>query len=276
MTDEAQKDDFIITSAKGFEAPKKEPDFKVHSITGVADSLKPDFEITGLRGADEEGDFIVRGVGEVDSTHEDDFTLHETRTIQPVRREMPKTGQYVEVGEIDINNIPVFIDAETFQAMDSHLSSLRNTQTPYRELSGAPIGRYCVDSKGRNFIEILAYVPFSAPSSGKDIEIPAEEWIRANRITDEISSKGAQVAILGWIHSHPDFTPAPSDTDIGTTNTHFNQPFLTALIYDPFNRRIGAYELDGRGGLRNKGGIAITGNDKDLGSELSYCRAEHL
>ena len=95
-------------------------------------------------------------------------------------------------------------------------------------------------------------------------------------IVDEMREKGLEVVISGWTHSHPNFTPAPSDTDIRTTNTHFNQPFMTALIYDPFNRKIGIFELDGKGGLRNKGGIAITGENRNIAKKISYCKVAHL
>jgi len=271
---DTNKEDFIINTASGFESPKQKPDFQIHSVVGVADSLKPDFEIHGIE-TDEE-DFVIHGAREDKTAEEEDFTLHEVNTTQPTRKEMPRAGDFVEIGEVDLDNIPIFMDSETFQAMEEHLSSLRKTQTPYREMGGAPIGRYCVDSQGREFVEILAYIPFTAPSTGGDIEIPEREWYRVHMIVDEMREKGLEVVISGWTHSHPNFTPAPSDTDVNTTNTHFNQSFMSALIYDPYHRKIGAFELDGRGGLKNKGGIAITGENRNLARDISYCEEGHL
>lgn len=263
----SNEDDFRIDAACGFEPPDQPSDFKVSSITGVAGPLESDFELHGIH--PEEPDFLIH--------EEPDFRTDAVRERQPIRKEMPNPKDYVVVGELDLEGIPVFIDAITYRAMEAHLLSLTNTPTPLREMGGAPIGKYCVDARGRLFTVNLAFIPFAAPSNAGEIEIPPEEWLRAHLLADKLSAKGVEVGILGWSHSHPGFLPAPSDIDVSITNTHFNRPFMVAMIFDPLKKRIGVYELDGQGGLRNKGGFAIIGDGRrQLAREIYYCSSQHL
>lgn len=270
--DDEVKDDFQTHSVTALPSKKTPTDFEIHSIVGVSDELRSDFELHGVR---QDDDFTVHTQATANQPQED-FALNEVFQLQPSQREMPSLQNATVIGEFDPNGLPVFMDATTFQAMLSHLASLMDSTTPYAEIAGVPLGRYCRDRLGREFIEILGYLPFNTAPRGGDVQIPAEEWVRVGIIVDELKSKGIDVNELGWVHSHPNLRrPAPSDTDIQTHRDHFSLPFQTALIYDPYKKSIGAFGLDASSNLVNKKGIVITGVNRQSAQGITYCPDSH-
>lgn len=278
MADE-NRADFQIYSISGASPKKDEPaDFIIHGVIGVAQELQDDFFLHGVnQDVNAPADFVIHDptpqqVGEVDA----DFTMVR-REIPPIRREMPSSKNGIVIGELDVNRVPIFMSADTFSAIQRHLTSLLQSQTPFLELAGAPIGLYCIDSLGRRFVEILAYVPFHTASTGGGVQIPLEEHCRVNNVVNDLRARGVNVnMVVGWVHSHPDMIPAPSDTDIATADRFYDLDYLSTIIFDPVKKVIGVFEPNGQGGLRNKGGLVITGRNRQVVQEVGYCRREHL
>lgn len=238
----------------------KDKDFVINSVTDAGQLTEPDFQIEQV----------------YDHAEDDDFSIETTRVVAPIRREMPSLENVKVVGEFDVDNRPVFMSEVAAEKMLSHLNSLRTTGTPYLELAGAPIGRYCVDRSGREFMEVTDYLPFQTASRPGDVVIPKDEHVRANETLDTMITRGDEVnAILGWVHSHPRMTPAPSPTDVETARKHYNLPTLPTIIVNPFGNEIGIFEYTETDGLVNKKGLVVLSKKTNL-SSYSYCQKQRL
>lgn len=265
MVDEESPDFKIIS---------RDDDFVIESIDGIDPKLEEDFKLLSIR---EDSDFEVDRIYDTppeESNEGSDFNLERTYEDEPIAAEMPSLESTKVLGIFDPNSKPVFISGTTWDAIQEHLSSFPQGQK--LELGGAPIGTYCIDRNGKRFLNIQGYIPFKTVSTETSVGMPETEWYRAGEIVDNLRNKGSQVTNLGWIHSHPGFEPAPSPRDIRTANDHFRTDSQVTIIIDPINHVIGVFERDDQGGLINKKGVVIYGENIDSARDLSYSEKQNL
>lgn len=68
-----------------------------------------------------------------------------------------------------------------------------------------------------------------------------ELWQNANRYI--IDHEGnIRKHIIGWFHTHPNFTPFFSEVDKKTQEHFFNFPFSVGIVIDPFSNQYSVYE----------------------------------
>ena len=216
-------------------------------------------------------DFEIEQIREGD----EDFAIERTYEPPPTIKDMVSEDKRTLLGEPDLSNIPAFIHGVAFRKIIDYLLT-----RPNLELEGALIGRHCRGTQGREFVEIVEFLPFfTSRATPGSTEASEQEWFRANDRIDEMRRSGSDAQIVGWVHSHPGMRPAPTDTDIGTIEKHFKLPWQVSLIIDPKRKRIGVFEYFEEKGVTNKSGLIAYGDGDNSRLELtgySYCTAQHF
>jgi proteasome lid subunit RPN8/RPN11 len=65
------------------------------------------------------------------------------------------------------------------------------------------------------------------------------------KLFEALDKYGTEYIIVGWYHSHPDYTCFLSDTDIETQKKMFREPYHCAIVIDPINRHMKLFKLRG-------------------------------
>ena len=176
-----------------------------------------------------------------------------------------------EVGSPKKDLTVSFIEGQTLQQIFDYMQEERNI-----ERSGYLVGRYIDTSTGR-VATITNFVPAQvAEATGASVTFDVnsaevQRWIEENK-------PGSQLQFVGWVHSHPFWTPAPSADDIPIMENQFNLPRHVTMIVNQNTMEVGDFRyVNGRventggfylnpTGLRDLGEITIT-SDTRLGQK---------
>lgn len=110
------------------------------------------------------------------------------------------------------------------------VTSARKEGSEIVEVGGILIGDVYKDREGP-FLEVsAAIVGEHTKNQGAQMTFTTETWAHVNRVKDE-RYPGARV--VGWYHTHPRFGIFLSEMDRFIHESHFPQPWTTALVVDP-------------------------------------------
>jgi proteasome lid subunit RPN8/RPN11 len=107
------------------------------------------------------------------------------------------------------------------------------------EICGVLVGDYGQDADGpyARITEIIRCD--SATKKFAEVTFTHESWTQINR---EMDTKFANLRIVGWYHSHPDFGIFLSDRDVFIQENFFSGPGQLAFVVDPVRDAEGVFE----------------------------------
>ena len=69
-------------------------------------------------------------------------------------------------------------------------------------------------------------------------------FISFDKLSEELDKLNYDYQIIGWYHSHPNYSSYMSPTDIKTQKRMFNHPYQCAIVIDPIKFDMKAFVLD--------------------------------
>ena len=130
------------------------------------------------------------------------------------------------VGEIDPNDLPIFVDLDVMRDMEAH--SLTDTRV---ELGGVMLGRQRVDAQGNPFVVIQESLRAEHYHATKgSFTFTHDTW---SEITRRRAEFHPELEMVGWYHTHPGWNVFLSGMDNFICDNFFNRPLDVALVIDP-------------------------------------------
>ena len=106
------------------------------------------------------------------------------------------------------------------------------------EICGVLVGRWARDAEGP-FVRVAESIRGEAATSRfAEVTFTHETWAKINA---EMDSRFADLAIVGWYHSHPDFGVFLSDRDRFIQEHFFSGPGQVAYVVDPIRHTEGVF-----------------------------------
>ncbi|GIX41176.1 MAG: hypothetical protein KatS3mg129_0909 [Leptospiraceae bacterium] len=129
----------------------------------------------------------------------------------------------------------IFFKKEAWENMWNHGKS------SYNEVGGLFIGYvYQYNNDFIWYIESIVYNNDLIHSTTHLILFPSL-WQKANSLILD-NNGNPEKFIIGWYHTHPNFTPFFSITDQNTHKHFFNFDYSLGLVFDPFSERFTIYK----------------------------------
>jgi proteasome lid subunit RPN8/RPN11 len=122
----------------------------------------------------------------------------------------------------------------------SVLNAIHNhgAATPEVEICGVLVGNVYRDQAGA-FLLVEAMIRGDfAGSANAQVTFTAETW---SHIQSVMEAQHPQQKIVGWYHTHPDFSIFLSDMDLFIHGNFFNMPWQVAFVFDPINNEEGVF-----------------------------------
>ena len=152
--------------------------------------------------------------------------------------------------------------------MEDH--ALSNTAV---ELGGVLLGGCYEDEQGRPFVVITDSLRAQHYESTKgSFKFTHDTWAA---ITRERDAFPAELAMVGWYHTHPDWGVFLSGMDMFICDNFFNKKLDVAYVIDPCRGDRGMFQWtgDARHRVRRTGGFFVTAS-RFRAAELEYYVAE--
>ena len=159
-----------------------------------------------------------------------------------------------------------FVEGQTLQQIFDYMRGEQNG-----ERGGNLVGRYIETSAGK-VVQITDFVPSKrARTTGASVTFTADDYSDVNRWIVQ-NKPGSQ--FIGWVHSHPFWTPAPSADDVFMMENFFNLPHQVTMIVNQNTMEVGDFRyVNGQventegfylnpSGLRGLGEITITSDTR--------------
>ncbi|QDV20491.1 Mov34/MPN/PAD-1 family protein [Gimesia panareensis] len=166
----------------------------------------------------------------------------------------------------------LFIDPAVHQGIQEHAS--RDTEV---EICGVLVGEWLRDEHGP-YAKVSQYIRCNqAASKFAEVTFTHESW---SQINGEMDSKYADLRIIGWYHSHPDFGIFLSDRDVFIQENFFSGPGQVAYVVDPVRKLEGVFEWkSGKPVLMSHYWVgddiwSITASEKPSGSSAQQASAD--
>ena len=122
--------------------------------------------------------------------------------------------------------------------MESH--ALSDTRV---ELGGVMLGGHHEDERGRPFVLVTDSLPAKHYESTKgSFKFTHDTWQEITRERDEFP---AELHMVGWYHTHPDWGVFLSGLDMFICDNFFNRPLDLALVIDPCQQDRGFFQWTG-------------------------------
>jgi proteasome lid subunit RPN8/RPN11 len=140
-------------------------------------------------------------------------------------------------------DLPVFVDLDVLRDMESHAQSNRHV-----ELGGVMLGGQFADEQGRPFVVVTDSLRAQHYESTKgSFKFTHDTW---EQITRERERFPAEMQMVGWYHTHPDWGVFLSGLDMFICDNFFNRPLDVALVIDPCRRDRGFFQWTSDSGSR--------------------------
>ncbi len=124
------------------------------------------------------------------------------------------------------DDLPVFLDLDALKQMELH--ALSDTSV---ELGGVMLGSQLIDDAERPFVVVNHALSAEHYESTKgSFKFTHETW---SDITRQRATFPAELRIVGWYHTHPDWGVFLSGMDTFICENFFNKPLDIALVIDP-------------------------------------------
>ena len=168
---------------------------------------------------------------------DDEIQFGEVEEASPqisLRPDRNKHYAVVEYGSPEDRDLPIFVDLDVLADMEDH--ALSDTSV---ELGGVLLGQTCTDEAGRPFIVVTDSLRAQHYESTKgSFTFTHDTW---SAITRERDAFPADLAMVGWYHTHPGFGVFLSGMDLFIQDNFFNLPWQAAWVYDPIAKIDGMF-----------------------------------
>ena len=155
------------------------------------------------------------------------------------------------VGEIDPDNLPIYVDLDVMRDMEAHAHTNKRV-----ELGGVMLGKQCVDDDGKPFVVVTDSLRARHYEATRgSFKFTHETW---SQITGERNRFHPELEMVGWYHTHPGWTVFLSPMDLFICNNFFNRPLDVALVIDPCNDDRGWFQWDDTHQTQRTGGFFLT------------------
>lgn len=153
-----------------------------------------------------------------------------------------------EVGNPKKDITVSLVEGQALQQIFDYMQVERN-----RERGGSLVGRYVETSVGR-IAQITDFVPAQrARTTGASVTFTADDYSDVDRWITQ-NKPGSQ--FVGWVHSHPFWTPAPSADDVFVIENFFNLPHQVTMIVNQNTSEVGDFRYV-NGQVVNTGGFYL-------------------
>ena len=157
----------------------------------------------------------------------------------------------VAVGDIDPNDLPIYVDLDVQRDMEAHAHT--NTRV---ELGGVMLGKQCIDADGKPFVIVTDSLRARHYEATRgSFKFTHETW---SQITGERNRFHPELEMVGWYHTHPGWTVFLSPMDLFICNNFFNRQLDVALVIDPCNDDRGWFQWDAAHQTQRTGGFYLT------------------
>ena len=155
------------------------------------------------------------------------------------------------VGDIDPNDLPIYVDLDVQRDMEAHAHT--NTTV---ELGGVMLGKQCIDDEGKPFVVVTDSLRARHYEATRgSFKFTHDTW---SQITGERNRFHPDLEMVGWYHTHPGWTVFLSPMDLFICNNFFNRPLDVALVIDPCNDDRGWFQWDETHQTQRTGGFFLT------------------
>ena len=155
------------------------------------------------------------------------------------------------VGDVDPENLPIFVDLDVMRDMEAHAHT--NTRV---ELGGVMLGKQCLDREGNPFVMVTDSLRARHYEATRgSFKFTHETW---SQITSERNQFHPDLEMVGWYHTHPGWTVFLSPMDLFICNNFFNRDLDVALVIDPCNDDRGWFQWDENHKTLRTGGFFLT------------------
>ncbi|MCI0360662.1 MAG: hypothetical protein L0211_19470 [Planctomycetaceae bacterium] len=187
---------------------------------------------------------------------DDEIQFGEVEEASPqtsLRPDRNKHYAVAEYGSPDDRDLPIFVDLDVLADMEDH--ALSDTSV---ELGGVLLGQTCTDDAGRPFIVVTDSLRAQHYESTKgSFTFTHDTWSAITRERDDFP---AELAMVGWYHTHPDWGVFLSGMDMFICDNFFNKPLDLAYVIDPCRGDRGMFQWTGNPSqrVRRTGGFFVT------------------
>lgn len=170
----------------------------------------------------------------------------------------------VPVHSPEDSDLPIFVDIDVMQDMESH--ALTDTSV---ELGGVMLGGQFEDDEGNAFVLVTDSLRAEHYEATKgSFKFTHETWQQISRQREEFPE---ELQMVGWYHTHPDWGVFLSGMDMFICDNFFNRPLDLALVIDPCRGDRGWFHWEpaSKDRIRRTGGFYLIGS-RFRQSEIEY------
>jgi proteasome lid subunit RPN8/RPN11 len=161
--------------------------------------------------------------------------LEQSEPQNAIRPDRNRHFAVVAVGAPSDDDLPVFVELDALRDMEKH--ALSDTTV---ELGGVMLGRQHQDEDGNSFVVINDSLRARHYQATKgSFKFTHDTWERISREREEFP---ADWQMVGWYHTHPDWSVFLSGMDMFICDHFFNKPLDVALVIDPCRRDRGFFQ----------------------------------
>lgn len=201
----------------------------------------------------------------------DEIQFGEVEQAAPNRALRPDENRHYAVaayGGPTEGELAIFVDLDVLADVEEH--ALSDTSV---ELGGVLLGGCYEDEHGRPFVVVTDSLRAQHYESTKgSFKFTHDTWAA---ITRERDAFPAELSMVGWYHTHPDWGVFLSGMDMFICDNFFNKKLDVAYVIDPCRGDRGMFQWtgDARHRVRRTGGFFVTAS-RFRAAELEYYVAE--
>jgi proteasome lid subunit RPN8/RPN11 len=186
----------------------------------------------------------------------EDIQFGEVEEAAPKRALRPDGNRHFAVvayGAAEERDLPIFVDLDVARDMEEH--ALSDTSV---ELGGVLLGGHYEDENGQPFVVVTDSLRAQHYESTKgSFKFTHDTW---SAITREREQFPAELQMVGWYHTHPDWGVFLSGMDMFICDNFFNKKLDVAYVIDPCRGDRGMFQWTGdpRQRVRRTGGFFVT------------------
>ena len=187
---------------------------------------------------------------------DDEIQFGEVEQASPQEHLRPDRNKHFAVAAYETpveGELPIFVDLDVLHDMEDH--ALSDTSV---ELGGVLLGGQYEDAEGRPFVVITDSLRAEHYESTKgSFKFTHDTWSAITRERDQFP---AELAMVGWYHTHPDWGVFLSGMDMFICDNFFNKKLDVAFVIDPCrgDRAMFQWTGDPRQRVKRTGGFFVT------------------
>lgn len=167
------------------------------------------------------------------------------------------------------NELPVYIDLDTWLAMEQHAS-----EDPSVELGGVLLGEPFEDPAGQPFLVVeRALRAKHYRSTQGSFTFTHDTWAQITQDKDQLAPSSR---IVGWYHTHPGWGIFLSSADLFICQHYFNSPMDIAVVIDPRHMQYGVFCWQGHRMTQVNGFYLTTSASRLTELEQAVQRASNM